>query len=202
MQNKLQELTDRLYQEGLSKGKEEGEKLLFEAKAQADDIIAKAKAEAENIIEGANQQAADIKSKAQSDVKMASSQALQATKKDIEDLLLNSTLKKDIQKELSDTELLKQIILNVAKNFSAQESEDIALVLPQSVKKDVEPWLTSELKKALGKDVQAEFSKKISGGFTIGPKDGSYFISLTDQTFTELICEYLRPVTKKILFGE
>ena len=139
MQNKLQELTDRLYQEGLSKGKEEGEKLLFEAKAQADEIIAKAKAEAENIIEGANQQAADIKSKAQSDVKMASSQALQATKKDIEDLLLNSTLKKDIQKELSDTELLKQIILNVAKNFSAQESEDIALVLPQSVKKDVEP---------------------------------------------------------------
>lgn len=202
MQNKLQELTDRLYQEGLSKGKEEGEKLLFEAKAQADDIIAKAKAEAENIIEGANQQAADIKSKAQSDVKMASSQALQATKKDIEDLLLNSTLKKDIQKELSDTELLKQIILNVAKNFSAQESEDIALVLPQSVKKDVEPWLTSELKKALGKDVQAEFSKKISGGFTIGPKDGSYFISLTDQTFAKLICEYLRPVTKKILFGE
>ena len=98
MQNKLQELTDRLYQEGLSKGKEEGEKLLFEAKAQADEIIAKAKAEAENIIEGANQQAADIKSKAQSDVKMASSQALQATKKDIEDLLLNSTLKKDIQK--------------------------------------------------------------------------------------------------------
>ena len=96
MQNKLQELTDRLYQEGLSKGKEEGEKLLFEAKAQADEIIAKAKAEAENIIEGANQQAADIKSKAQSDVKMASSQALQATKKDIEDLLLNSTLKKDI----------------------------------------------------------------------------------------------------------
>ena len=136
MQNKLQELTDRLYQEGLSKGKEEGEKLLFEAKAQADEIIAKAKAEAENIIEGANQQAADIKSKAQSDVKMASSQALQATKK------------------------------------------------------------------ALDKDVQAEFSKKISGGFTIGPKDGSYFISLTDQTFAELICEYLRPVTKKILFGE
>ena len=37
MQNKLQELTDRLYQEGLSKGKEEGEKLLFEAKAQADE---------------------------------------------------------------------------------------------------------------------------------------------------------------------
>ena len=49
---------------------------------------------------------------------------------------------------------------------------------------------------------QAEFSKKIAGGFTIGPKDGSYFISFTDKTFDSLIAEYLRPVTRKLLFGE
>ncbi len=51
-------------------------------------------------------------------------------------------------------------------------------------------------------DVKADFSKKIAGGFTIGPKDGGYFISLTDDSFKELIGEYLRPVTKKLLFGE
>ena len=33
MQNKLQELTDRLYNEGLSKGKQEGEELLAKAKS-------------------------------------------------------------------------------------------------------------------------------------------------------------------------
>ena len=41
----------------------------------------------------------------------------------------------------------------------------------------------------------------ISGGFIIGPKDGGYFISLTDETFIDLISAYLRPATKKILFG-
>ena len=46
MQNKLQELTDRLYNEGLSKGKQEGEELLAKAKVQADEMIAKAQAEA------------------------------------------------------------------------------------------------------------------------------------------------------------
>ena len=46
MQNKLQELTDKLYQEGLSKGKEEGERILAEAKAQAEKILAEAKAQA------------------------------------------------------------------------------------------------------------------------------------------------------------
>ena len=46
MQNKLQELTDKLYKEGLSKGKQEGEEILAKAKVQADEIVAKAKAEA------------------------------------------------------------------------------------------------------------------------------------------------------------
>ena len=40
MQNKLQELTDKLYNEGLSKGKSEGEAILANAKAQAEEIIA------------------------------------------------------------------------------------------------------------------------------------------------------------------
>ena len=44
-------------------------------------------------------------------------------------------------------------------------------------------------------------SKKVSGGFKIGPKEGGYFVSFTDETFNELIAEYLRPATKKILFG-
>lgn len=202
MQNKLQELTDKLYQEGLSKGKEDGAKILSEAQAQADDIIAKAKSEAQKIVENAEKQAADIKAKAQSDVKMASSQALQATRKDIEDILLGSTVKENISKELSEVNLLKEILLAVAKNFTTSESVDLALVLPEKVKAEVEPWLKGELQKALGCEVKAEFSKKISGGFTIGPKDGSYFVSLTEQTFNELICEYLRPITKKILFGE
>ena len=43
---------------------------------------------------------------------------------------------------------------------------------------------------------------KIPGGFTIGPKDGSYFIDLTSESFESLISEYLRPVTRKLLFGE
>lgn len=202
MQNKLQELTDKLYQEGLSKGKEDGAKLLSQAQEQAKSIVNQAQEQAKNIVEAAQAEAQDIKAKAQSDIKMASSQALQATKKDIEDLLLSGTINEGVGKELADTKFLEQIILNVAKNFSTQESTDISLILPLSVKEKVQPWLESELKKALRKEVKAEFSKKISGGFTIGPADGRYFISLTDETFSELICEYLRPLTKKILFGE
>lgn len=199
MQNKLQELTEQLYNEGLAKGRQEGDRYLEEARQKAASIVSDAKKEAEAIIAKAEKEAADLKFKAEADIKMASSQALQATRKDVENLIIE---KVSSQNATSDPDFLKQIIQSVASKFSAQESSDIALVLPAALQEKLEPWVKNELSKVLSKPVQAEFSKKISGGFTIAPKDGSYFISFTDKTFDDLIAEYLRPVTRKLLFGE
>lgn len=202
MQNKLQELTDKLYQDGLAKGKEEGDKYLAEARQEAEKIVEEAKAKAAQIVSKAEKDAADLAGKARSDVRMASEQALQATRKDIENILTDSIVKEGTAKALSDSDLLKEIILAVAKNFSAQESADLEVVLPESLKKELEPWVEASLAKNLKGGVKASFSKKIAGGFTIGPADGGWFVSLTDETFQALIGEYLRPITKKLLFGE
>lgn len=201
MSNKLQELTDRLYNEGLSKGKEEGEILLSKARKEADEIIAKARKQAEDIVTEAENRAAQLKEKAESDIKMASEQALMATKKDIENLLVNALCTEETEKVLSEEKFLKEIILAVAQKFSTQQSEDISLVLPASLESMLEPWVSTELKKALKKEISVDFSKKIKGGFSIGPQNGSWYISMSDESFKALISEYLRPVTKKLLFG-
>ena len=202
MQDKLQELTDKLFNEGLSKGKQEGEALLADARKKADAIVRDAKKQAEAIIEQANKDAEDLKVKVGSDLKMASSQALQATKKDIENLVVSSLSDKEVAGVLSSEDFVKGVISAVAEKFSTQEAADLDIVLPESMKSSLEPFIQNELSKKFRNGVNATFSKKIAGGFTIGPKDGSYFISLTDETFKSLISEYLRPVTRKLLFGE
>ena len=201
MSNKLQELTERLYQEGLSKGKEEGEQLLARAREEAARIVAEARQQAAGIVADAQKQADDLREKTSSDVKMASAQCLQATKKDIEDLLVGAVSAESVKKQLSDPDFLKKIIQSVAERFSATESADLSLILPASLQQELEPWLAGELTQALGAQPKASFSKKVAGGFSIGPKDGSWFVSLTDETFQDLIAEYLRPVTRKLLFG-
>lgn len=201
MQNKLQELTDRLYNEGLSKGKQEGEELLAKAKVQADDIVAKAKAEAEAIVNAARKEAADLRTKVEGDLKMAASQSIAATKQDIETLVVTKMTQEQVKEALTCADFVKELILAVAKGFNAEDSVELEAVLPESLKKELEPFVSKELAKALKGGVEASFSKKIAGGFTIGPKDGGYFISFTEETFKALICEYLRPATKKILFG-
>lgn len=199
--NKLQELTDKLYAEGLSKGKAEGEQILEAARKQAEQMIADAKKEAADILAQAKKDAEDYRTKVASDVKMASAQSLQATKKDIENLVLAKIGGEDVKKALSSADFVKNIIKEVAGKFTADEASDLSLVLPASLQAELEPFVKNELPAVLGKGVDAAFSKKVGGGFTIGPKDGGYFISLTDETFNELISAYLRPVTKKLLFG-
>lgn len=202
MQNKLQELTDKLYNEGLSKGREEGEALLAKAKSQAADIVAEAEKKAAEIMTRAEKEAEAYKVKVAGDLKMAASQSVQATRKDIEDLVVFKMTGAATEKALSDEAFVKEVIKAVAEKFNAETAMDLNLVLPESLKSSLEPFVKNELYTILKGQVNASFSKKIAGGFTIGPKDGSYFISLTDETFKELISEYLRPATRKLLFGE
>ena len=198
--DKLQELTQKLYQEGLSKGQEEGKAIVEKAQAEAAAIVKKAEEDAAAIRAKAEREAADYKVKVEGDVKMAATQALQATRRDIENLVVAKAVE-PAGKALADGAYLKDIITAVAKNFSATQPQDLALVLPEKLQKELEPFVSGELAKAVGKGVEVSFSKKLAGGLKIGPKDGSYFISLTDEAFAELIGAYMRPATKKLLFG-
>lgn len=202
MENKLQELTDRLFNEGLSKGREEGEAILAKARKEAADIVAEAQKQAADITAQAEKEAQAYKTKVSGDVKMAAAQSLQATKQTIGDLIVYKMSAQPVAEALSDKDFIKEIIKAVAARFSAEESTDLSLVLPESLKSELEPFVGSELSKILGRGVSASFSKKITGGFTIGPKDGRYFISFTEDTFKELISAYLRPAVKAALFGE
>jgi len=201
MQNKLQELTDRLYSEGLAKGQEEGRQILSKAEDEAARIVAQANEKAAAIVAKAGKDADDMRVKAESDIKMAAAQALQATKQDIENLVIAKICDEKVSKDLQDTDLIKEMVRAVAANFADDGTKELSVVLPVSLKDKVSAYVSSELGKSLAVKMDVSFSKKIAGGFTIGPKDGGYFISLSDESFRELIGAYLRPVTKKLLFG-
>jgi len=199
--DKLQELTQKLYEEGLAKGKQDGEALLQKAQSEAEGIVKQAQEEAEAILAKARKDAEDFKVKVEGDVKMAAQQAVQATRTDIENLVVSKVVDGTVDKALANEDYIKGIITAVAQKFSADEPADLSLVLPESLKAALEPFVKNELGKLLGKGVDATFSKKVAGGFKICPKDGGYFVSLTDETFKDLIGSYLRPATKKLLFG-
>ena len=203
MQDKLQELTDRLYNEGLSKGKQEGEELLRKAHTEAEAIVAEARAEAERIVAQANREAEELKTKVAADVKMAATQSIAVTKQEIEQMLVTRSAQQGVGQALSSADFAKELIANVVKAFNPQNASPVALdlVLPESLKAQVEPFIASEIAQAFNGEIRVDYSKKLNGGFKVSPREGGYLLQFTDEEFTQLMANYLRPATKKILFG-
>ena len=203
MQDKLQELTDRLYNEGLSKGKHEGEELLQKAHAEADNIVAQAKVEAERIIAKANKEAEELKTKVNADIKMAATQSIAATKQEIEQMVVSKAAAEGVKANMTNADFVKEMIATVVKAFNPQNASPVALdlILPESMKAQLEPFVQNEIASQFKGEVKVDYSKKMNGGFKISPKEGGYMLQFTDEEFTQLIANYLRPATKKILFG-
>jgi V/A-type H+-transporting ATPase subunit E len=203
MQDKLQALTDRLYNEGLSKGKHDGEELVQKAQAEADRIIAYAKAEADRIITHANKEAEEMKTKVNADIKMAATQSIAVTKQEIEKMVVTKATTEGVKANMSNAAFVKELITSVVRAFNPQNASpvDLSLILPESLKAEVDPFVKNEIAKQFKTEVKVDYSKKMNGGFKVAPKGGGYVLQFTDDEFTQLIANYLRPATKKILFG-
>ena len=75
---KLQQLTDKLYQEGLEKGRAEAESLVAEAEARAAKIVAEAEARAAKIAADAERKAEDVEKNAMTEIALAGKQAVRS----------------------------------------------------------------------------------------------------------------------------
>ena len=70
MNNKLQELTEKIYLEGVEKGKTEAEQLISNAEQEAKAIITKAQSEAEKIKADALKHASELDKNTKSELKL------------------------------------------------------------------------------------------------------------------------------------
>ena len=166
MQNKLQELTDKLYNEGLSKGKNEGEAILANAKVQAEEIIAQARKEAEAIVAGAQKEAQDLKTRTAGEIALASRQSISQTRQAIEGLVITEAAQKNVKEALSGEDFIKELIKEAVKAFAEGKDCDLEICLPQALKGKLDSFISNEISKSLGKEVEIKYGKT-GAGFTI-----------------------------------
>ena len=203
MDNKLDLLTKKIYEQGVEKANHDAVEIVENAKKEAEKIVNDAKAEAERIVNQANKEAEELKTKVAADVKMAATQSIAVTKQEIEKMIVMNAAENGVKASLSSADFVKELVKDVVKAFNPDNASPVALdmILPESMKAEVEPFVKNEISKMFKSEVRVEFSKKMNGGFKVAPQDGGYVLQFTDDEFMQLIANYLRPATKKILFG-
>lgn len=199
--NKLQELTQKLYNEGLERGRAEAERLVAEAKESAAKIIAEAKAEAEAIAKAAEDRAEDIAKNAMADIALAGRQAMTKVKAELAEAVIMKTTGAAVKAATADSAFVKDMLLAMANNWTSS-SVDVSLkaLLPEEKRAELDAVMQASAAELAKAGIEVGYTKDIKTGFKLGEKNGGYYIAFTDESFDALFKEYLREKVSNILF--
>ena len=196
MENKIQELTDKIYREGVEKGNEEAQRIVSEAQAKAEKLIEDARKQAEEIVASAKKTADELSENTKSELKLFAGQALNALKTEVTNLLTNETVSEAVKNFTSDKEYFNKFVVSLAKQWSANEPIVISVPDGESLKK----YFSNNAKELLDKGVKIESVNGTKVLFSISPADGSYKVNFGEEEFENYFKEILRPQLVQMLF--
>ena len=196
MESKIQELTNKLLNEGVEKGKIEAEKIIAAAKDESAKIVANAKTEAADIEAAAKKNADTIKDNTVAELKMYSAQALSALKTEVTNVLTNATVEEVVKKVVADKDFMNQFILKLAEKWGSQQD----IVITTEDANSLKAVFAKQAKALLDKSVKIEGVHGQKALFTVQPADGSYKVNFGEAEFEDYFKSFLRPQLVDMLF--
>jgi len=193
---KIQELTEKIYREGVEKGQAEGARLVEEAKAEAAKIVAEAKEQAAAIEAGAQKKAQELDANTKGELKLYTSQSLNALKSEIANVLTDKVVKDAVAGLANNKDFLGQFAVALASKWVENEP----VVISSSEADALKSYFAAQAKEVLDKGVTIE---KVNGKdtlFTIAPADGSYKVNFGKEEFETYFKNFLRPQLVDMLF--
>ena len=196
MENKIQELTDKIYREGVAKGNEEAQRLVDNAREEAAKILEDARKEAEAIVAAARKTAAETAENTQSEIKLFTGQAVNALKTEVASLLTNQVVTDAVKGFVADKDYLNKFIVSLAAQWVANEEIVISTADAEGLKK----YFAANAKTLLDKGVKVEHVNGNKTLFSISPADGSYKVNFGEEEFENYFKDFLRPQLVEMLF--
>lgn len=194
--DKIQELTTKLYEEGVLKGNEQAEQIINEAKAQESQILKNAEVKAAEILNNAKRNSDELKTQTFSELKMYASQSVEALRTEITNLISDKIATRNAQQVMNDPHFMQQFILKIAQNWASGENVNVGVEDAESLRN----FVAHEAAEILDNKLQITNVKGMGAGFWIAPEDGSYKVKFGEEEITEYLKDFLRPYVKEILF--
>lgn len=196
MDNKIQELTEKIYAEGVEKGKTEADRIVAEAQAKAETILKEAQAKAESIVADAKKNAEELNANTRSELKLYGAQAVGALKSEAATIVTDTVVKAAVKDAVAG-DALKAFIVKIAERWSADEP----LVISTAEAAELKAFFAAKAKALLDKGVAIEQVNGKKASFSIAPADGSYKVNFGEGEFEEFFKSFLRPQMVELLYS-
>ncbi len=196
MNTKLQELTDKIYQEGVEKGNAEAKRIVDNAQAKAEEIVSNAKTEAEKLLDDARNKAAELSKNTQAELQLFARQSVNALKTEITDLVCGAITADSVKAATADKAFMQQVILTLVTEWAKNDQ----LVIETKDAEALTAYFTANAKALLDKGVKIEQSNGIKTDFAITSTDKGYKITFGEEELVAYFKEFLRPKLVEMLF--
>ncbi|MCL2434665.1 MAG: hypothetical protein FWD09_00830 [Lentimicrobiaceae bacterium] len=196
METKIQELTEKLYLEGVEKGEKEAQRLIEEAQNRRKTMVDGAQDEAKEIISKAHKQADDLKKNTEAELKLYAAQAVEALKSEVTNLLTDKLAGSSVKAAFEQPDFMQKIIVKLVSEWPKNEQLTIGTEDATALK----TYFEAHAKEFLDKGLKIEQINGKKYAFTIAPADGTYKINFGEEEFVEYFKEFLRPQLIGLLF--
>ncbi|MBQ8361861.1 MAG: hypothetical protein IJX44_07960 [Bacteroidaceae bacterium] len=196
MENRIQELADKIFHEGVEKGNEEAQRIIENAKQESAKIVDAAQKEAVSIVETARKQADELLENTKSELKLFAGQSVNALKSEITTCITNKVIETTVKELMTDKEFFGRFVVTLAEKWSSDESMVISTADAASLK----AYFATHAKMLLDKGVKIEQVNGLKSLFTIAPADGSYKVNFGEEEFENYFKAFLRPQLVEMLF--
>ncbi|HCC86038.1 MAG TPA: hypothetical protein DEQ06_05510 [Porphyromonadaceae bacterium] len=194
--DKIQELTSKLYTEGVEKGREEAERIIAEARKKEKQILEEAEAKATEMIASAQKEQEERKKNTEAELKLYATQAAEALKTEIINLVTDKLATMNVKAAMEDKNFMKKLISDLVMNWARNESLTVGVENAEALN----AYIASNAKHLLDKGLKIESVNGIGSGFTLSPQDGSYKVRFGEEEFINYFREFLRPQIQQLLF--
>lgn len=203
MNQKLQELTDRIYSQGVEQAQQEASRIEEEAQKAATAILEKATREAEKVRKQAERDAQASLQKAESEMKASVRQAMNSLKQQLTELVQVQLLDQPLKQAVADPDFRKQLLLKMLENWQPGTDSALRLLLPAdaaNLKKQLEHELQALLQQEQGLTI--DLHEDVPGdGFRVQPKGEGYFVEFSEEAFQTFFRTHARPLIVNLLFA-
>ncbi|MBR3648346.1 MAG: hypothetical protein IKN59_08170 [Paludibacteraceae bacterium] len=194
--NTLQELTDKIYAEGVEKGKAEAAALVAKAQEEAAAIVAAAEKDAAAKIAAAEAKAAELDKNTRAELKLYAEQSVNAIKTEVTNLITNKIVSDSVKAATADKAFMQKLIANLA----AELAKGGDVIIEAKDAEELKKYVAANAKGLLDKGVKIAEVKGLKTDFAIVPEKGGYKLTFGDNEFVEYFKEYLRPQIQELLF--
>lgn len=209
----VQELIDRLSQEGVVKGRRQAESLTSEAGKKAAEILEAAEQKAAEIVRHAQEEADRIQAAGQDALAIAARDSVRNLESQIHDGF-RAKLQRLVVHTLENDEFLKKLILEITRTAAPEgDSGPIRIYVPSRVISDDELQrrleagedveLTDFVRDLTGDTIRDGFSLATSDteqeGLRVAVKDQDVEIELTADAITDLLAAHLLPRFRAVI---